>query len=132
MSFIHRQDGLMTRGRKPPINPKVCLFRGCDAKGIQRHLCRLHYHWWPFELYIHGEPIEARKVNGQGYVEANVGGIWCLEHRLIIAGELGRRLEHSEVVIHLDYDNANNERSNLQLTDRRGAAAHRLRQKETE
>ena len=121
----------MARGRKPPAKRVVCLFRGCDAPGIQKHLCRLHYNWWPFELYIHGQPIEARKINGQGYVEAMVGGIWCLEHRLIFAGELGRRLEHDEIVIHLDDDNTNNERSNLQLTDRRGAAEHRRKMKET-
>jgi hypothetical protein len=115
----------MTRGRKPPVKRKVCLYRGCDAPGIQRHLCRLHYGWWPYELYIHGEPIEARKRIPTGYVEAMVGDIWALEHRLILARELGRRLEHNEVVIHLDGDRANNERSNLLLTDRRGAAAFR-------
>jgi hypothetical protein len=110
---------------------RVCLYRGCDAPGIQKHLCRLHYGWWPYELYIHGEPIEHYQRTKNGYIEAMVGGIWALEHRLILARELGRRLEHSEVVIHLDDDNTNNERSNLLLTDRRGAAAHRLRVKET-
>jgi hypothetical protein len=112
------------------VNPRIiCLYRGCDAPGIQKHLCRLHYGWWPYELYIHGEPIEHWQRTPAGYIEARVGGIWALEHRLIIAKELGRRLEHSEIIIHLDYDNSNNERSNLQLTDRRGAAAHRARYK---
>jgi HNH endonuclease len=103
---------------------RMCLFRGCDAPGIQKHLCRLHYGWWPYELYIHGEPIEHYQRTKTGYIEAMVGGIWALEHRLILAKELGRRLEHNEIVVHLDGDNANNERSNLMLTDRRGAAAY--------
>jgi HNH endonuclease len=106
---------------------KVCLYRGCDAPGIQRHLCRLHYGWWPYELYIHGEPIEAWQHTPNGYVEARVGGIWALEHRLILAKQLGRRLEHNEVVVHRDGDRTNNDPSNLWLTDRRGVAAYRKR-----
>lgn len=108
---------------------RVCLWRGCDAFGIQRHLCRLHYGWWPYERYVRGDPIDERKQTRDGYIEARVDGIWALEHRLIFARELGRRLEHHEIVVHLDDDRANNARENLWLTNRRDAAAyHRQRQ----
>jgi arginine repressor len=44
---------------------------------------------------------------------------------MIMARELKRQLLHSEVIIHLDGNRANNDRDNLRLTDKSGAMQYR-------
>jgi len=71
---------------------------------------------------VAGAPIQGRKLRSDGYVDIQVDGLWCLEHRAIIMKELERRLERHELVIHLNGDNADNNRDNLLLTTRTDVA----------
>jgi hypothetical protein len=112
-------------GPKPKYVGVKCMYPECDAPAVQHHLCRLHYNWWPFHMHLHGDKIQDRRVNKAGYVEAKVDGIWCLEHRLVMAKKLGRMLEHSEIVQWLDGNTQNNSLDNLVIMTRAEIAARK-------
>jgi len=78
--------------------------------------------WYAYDQFIAGAPVQDRKLRSDGYVDIKVDGVWCLEHRAIIMKELGRRLTRSELVKHIDGDNANNARANLVMKTRAEAA----------
>lgn len=104
---------------------KQCMYRGCDAPAVQRHLCRMHYTVWPYFRFLQGDKITERRTRPEGYVDAMVGGIWALEHRLVMTKHLGRLLEHSEIVVAKDGDYSNVTLENLLVTDRKTLHAMR-------
>jgi len=104
---------------------RKCAWAGCDAPEVTKRLCETHLYPWPFERYIHGAIPTAMRTRPDGYVELEIDGLWAMQHRLIMAKELGRQLEHSEVIVHLDGDRSNNDRDNLMLTDKAGAMKYR-------
>lgn len=63
------------------------------------------------------------RVNDRGYIRVYcpahphaIGGIYVLEHRLVMEKQLGRFLESSELVHHIDGNRSNNSLGNLELT----------------
>jgi hypothetical protein len=104
---------------------RTCAWSGCDAPEAHHRLCETHLYPWPFERYIHGAEPTGRRTRADGYVEIEIDGLWAVEHRMIMARELKRQLLHSEVIIHLDGNRANNDRDNLRLTDKSGAMQYR-------
>ena len=104
---------------------RTCAWVGCDAFEYNHRLCETHLYPWPFERYIHGAEPTGRRVRADGYVEIEIDGLWAVEHRMIMARELKRHLLHSEVIVHLDGNRANNDRGNLWLTDKSGAMKYR-------
>lgn len=64
-------------------------------------------------------PRPETKINGQFYwLVKTEHGEWRLEHRLLMAAWLGRPLTDDEIVHHKDGNGLNNDRDNLELTDR--------------
>ena len=56
-----------------------------------------------------------KKLNPKGYVLINIDGDWVLEHKYNTEMFIGRVLNKSEVVHHIDGDKENNRISNLML-----------------
>lgn len=96
----------------------------CDAPAGFARLCDVHRGMWVMERYIHGAEPDQRKIRSDGRVEICIDRIWQLEHRCVMARHLGRHLEHTENIVHLDHNRANNDLENLWLTDKSGALAH--------
>ncbi len=72
--------------------------------------------------------VGSRRPTAAGYVEVKIAdNDWQLEHRVVMAGELGRPLSDDETVHHINLNRTDNRVSNLQL--RRGqhgrGAAHK-------
>lgn len=113
--------------RRKERQTKCCITKGCNGIGTRRGLCRQCYMWYPYDQYMAGAPVQGRKLRSDGYVDIQVDGVWCLEHRAIIMKELGRRLTRSELVKHVNGCTADNRRENLVLKTR----AEAYRDKET-
>lgn len=70
---------------------------------------------------VHANHAVDRRIKGgritdiHGYVRIRMDGKYVLEHRVIMAGLLGRPLLPSEQVHHIDADRQNNSPDNLEL-----------------
>lgn len=108
--------------RRKSRETKPCITKGCQRPGTRRGLCRQCYMWYPYDCYIAGAEPTDRKLRSDGYIDIQIEGLWCMEHRAIIMREQGRRLETREIVKHLDENRSNNVRANLLLTTRKQEA----------
>lgn len=61
-------------------------------------------------------PLGSRTEHADGYWLIRTEAGWELEHRVIMARELGRPLRDDEIVHHRDEDKKNNDPENLELT----------------
>ncbi len=93
-------------------------------------------------LYVVDKRLKIPRIDERGYVligcrnhpNARQGRV--SEHRLVIEGVLGRYLDKSEIVHHIDGDRRNNDPSNLMVTDHKNHSSctskHRERYKVSE
>lgn len=114
-----------------PHKPR-CPVEGCDRPVWAKGHCNIHYRrlerGGSTDGVGRGSPgvargirnLDGRYVNKQGYVKVKVpevvgDGGWVLEHRYVMAKELGRDLLPGENVHHKDGNKENNDPSNLEL-----------------
>jgi len=57
------------------------------------------------------------RSHNKHYVLVKVNGKWIPEHRYVMEQKLGRKLERSEMVHHIDEDTLNNDIANLQIVN---------------
>jgi len=93
-----------------------CSVEGCPRSQVGRTLCELHYRRkrTTGKLGISIAPKGAGTIY-QGYRRFNLAGRRIHEHRLILERVLGRRLNRSEIVHHINGDRLDNRLENLKL-----------------
>jgi transposase-like protein len=105
----------------------IAAVMGCGVDTLTRTLVELGVHE---KKRLRGEAHHSwqggRIVRGDGYIQVTVAEAerhladvtrtgYVLEHRLVMARKMGRRLLKSETVHHIDNNRQNNEPGNLQL-----------------
>jgi len=102
--------------KKAYRNAPECSVDGCCHSPIAKGLCQNHYAL----MKRHGEPVRKRIFTGvyikDGYRYIRTGHRhYEPEHRIVMEKFLGRKLQSSEHVHHIDGDILNNSPSNLQV-----------------
>jgi len=105
---------------KQPAKGGQCSFDGCDRQVGRHGLCRRHRS----QQLANGvlKPIRKKTradgtgtINKDGYVSIGSNGLYELEHRLVMAGLLGRPLYPNENVHHINGVKDDNSPENLEL-----------------
>ena len=101
--------------RKKIINRKKCSIENCERPSDSRGWCTMHYDRWR----KHKDPLKTlKKPNGsgsisRGFKRITVNGEHVREHRYLMEQHLGRRLNTSEVIHHLNGNKSDNRIENL-------------------
>lgn len=117
----------------------ACTVDGCDRRRKSRGLCAMHYERMRRDGTVDLVPKPPRErnpapfVNGDGYrvvwapghPNAQASG-QILEHRLVMAGVLGRPLLPDEIPHHKNGDRTDNDPGNLELCVRRQPPGQRV------
>lgn len=107
------------------MEEKICTINGCNGKIIAKGLCSKHYSRLkrlgdPNALLRNANGYGSKRVNGNVYLykpnhpNAMKNGK-ILEHYFVMSEFLGRKIDKSENVIHLDNNRSNNNLNNLKL-----------------
>ncbi len=117
-------DPLFTKLVRKPREVVSCSVNGCERISLAKGLCGCHY----ARNRKYGDPLftkyerKTKKLNTQGYVfwtdnthplAGDTGML--LEHRVVMANVLGRKLFPKESVHHMNGDRADNRPDNLEL-----------------
>ena len=95
---------------------RSCILRWIDRLGIQRKICvgKNHWNWQGGRSSCNGYVLiyspNHQDANPQGYVR---------EHRLVMAESLGRELEKTEIIHHINGIRDDNRAENLVIEDRK-------------
>lgn len=106
----------------------VCTVQGCERPHWAKGFCRLHWDrnstGVPLELPVNFKSHNKRGWLHRGYKNISVDGVEVLEHRHVMEQHLGRKLERSEVVHHINGVKDDNRIENLQLMERPNHLSH--------
>lgn len=106
-----------TGSTKPrPAQVFDCKHEGCDRPHRALGYCDSHYNQFREFGFTRDLKLPTGKfTNAQGYVQVYVDDRWQMEHRVVMAGILGRPLTKEENVHHINGVRDDNRPENLEL-----------------
>lgn len=121
----HRVTGkvyIVEAGRPRPGHPKQCASCGAEtfktSREIRDRKGGVFYCSRACASKGWARELGATRVDSSGYVEIKTDDGWRKEHRVVMERVLGRELQETETVHHINGDRSDNRVDNLQL--RRG------------
>jgi hypothetical protein len=98
-----------------------CIYPNCTSENIiSRYLCQKHFDSVKYRKQLENYPRMKRQDGTgcitNGYKKLTINGKRIFEHRYIIEKSLGRKLEPSEKIHHIDGNSLNNSLNNLIVT----------------
>ena len=94
---------------------RVCIVERCGGKHVAAGYCNKHYR----RIQRHGDLRPRRRANGtgkvnqDGYIMIRENGVEKFEHVRVVEAALGKPLQGTAEVHHVDYNKANNSPENL-------------------
>ena len=115
---------------------KICKFIGCTKSAYwknegKRGWCSIHYRRWQ----RHGDPSVCKYAPDgsgcvfKGYKIITVNGDYILEHRHIMEQHLGRKLNPSEIIHHINGNRLDNRIKNLMIDNQSNHARNHMKQR---